>query len=693
MKHFLPLAFILISSLLNAQNISTHIPKSSTYIVTLNPSTHINNGDLKSVNGLEIFSRNGEYGSGFSYIYGDNDLAPEQIKSFGQLFVDIFSNPKPTGVDTARKIFIFNETADSIHYWAYLLPISNSSDFGIYISTHLFSGTPEILKGSGYSEIHQDKISIGWTSSYAVILLADYDYLPESGSSFSMMTLDSTIAVEMAYAADSIRMADSIAMANMVRLEEEPEISDSLRQARMKELMEEQEAMMVTIANDTTPEEYYVKPYDEYESDYLSYSSDNNRYTVIRDSAITAMARRQVRFLVNLSYEESVESIPNFRKVDGEQSDVVYWYNYGEMMQQYYEKKMRRNRHSYMYDNWPSDTSNIHNMWKGSYVVSLVRFEGNTATMEQRSYFSPVMQKHTQGLYTGRVDKKMFSYVKGENLMGFVAMSIDMEKFMKFYGSVYREAIANSYAGFYENYYMMMWDMLRVFIDEETMYNLFDGQFLFAVTDLKPYTASYLTYDYDENFDKTEIRKERTEVRPEFVMIAGIGKPDKAKEIIALLERIGAIKKQNSKYYLINTPGEYDIKMFLALQNGMLIVTNNEDLVMNHLKKGYSKNESMKKDQKKLGRKSALVAWWDGQKSFDLVKKNYQEPLSAEDLKALELLQQDVNSGVVIGRKAKNGVQRIDVKIELNDPKPGSKQTSFVRFFKLLNSLYLVRGI
>ncbi|MDQ3110244.1 MAG: DUF4836 family protein, partial [Bacteroidota bacterium] len=493
MKQFLPFVLVLISSLLNAQNISTHIPKSSTYIVTLNPSTHVNNGDLKSVNGLEIFSRNGDYGNDFSYIYGDNDLAPEQQKSFGQLFVDVFSDPKYTGVDTARKIFIFNETSDSIHYWAYVLPVSNSSDFGIYISTHLFSAKPEILKGSGYSEIHQDRISIGWTNSYAVIILADFNYLSDYGGDISEMMIDSLVAVEVQYLNDSINMADSIAMANMLSVEKDPGISDSLRLARTKQLMEDQEEMRIQLANDTTPDEYYAKPWAYDMDDFPYYDNPNDdRRTELRDSGITVMARRQVKYLVNLSYEESIESVANFRKVDAEKSDVVYWYNYGEMMQQYYEQKMRHRYNYYLYGERQRDTSAVRNMWKGSYVVSLVHFEGNVATMEQRSYFNPAMQEHTHGLYRGRVDKKMFRYVKGENLMGFVAMSMDMEKFMKFYGSVYREQIANSYSGFYENYYMMMWDLLRVFIDEKTMYNLFDGQFLFAVTDLKPYTASYL---------------------------------------------------------------------------------------------------------------------------------------------------------------------------------------------------------
>ncbi|HET6992925.1 MAG TPA: hypothetical protein VFJ43_16455, partial [Bacteroidia bacterium] len=195
----------------------------------------------------------------------------------------------------------------------------------------------------------------------------------------------------------------------------------------------------------------------------------------------------------------------------------------------------------------------------------------------------------------------------------------------------------------------------------------------------------------DENFNKTEVRKEKTEIRPEFIMVAGIGQKDKAAQILQILERATAIKKQNNLYYLINTPGEYDIKMFLAIQNGMLIITNNEDLMLNHLRHGYGSGKSMSRKLIKLGRKSPLIAYWDGKKSFELVKKNQTLPLSDEDKKSLDLLQQDVNNGLIIGRKAKNGIQRIDMQIELNDPQPGSKQTSFVRFFRLLNSLYLVQ--
>ncbi|MCX6311431.1 MAG: hypothetical protein NT084_07305 [Bacteroidetes bacterium] len=688
MKYIFLLSLFAFSSLLSAQDISTHIPKHSTYIVTINPATHVFNGDMKQVNTLEMFTQSNEYGSKFDYLYGDEDLDWERKNAFAQLFKDIFSNPTITGVDTARKIFIFNDTPDSIHYWAYLLPINNGATFGDYISTHLFSEKKEIKKGSGFSEINAEKISVGWTNSYAIFLFADFDYSHKSTDMYSQLfAADSAAQAQMYQDQMAKAIADSTAMANEMKAQNDSIIPDSVRQNRMNSLMKEQSEMISKLAKDTIPEENYMPDYNSEQS--YDYGIDNSQHII--DSTMTAKAMRKLNYLINLSYEESVQDIPNFRNVSEEKSDAVYWFNYGEMMQQYYEKNMLE-RNSYAYLGMGADTANIQNMWLGSYIVSLVHFEGNVAKMEQRSYFSPALQEHTTGLYAGRVDKKMFKYVKGENLMAFVSMSVNMEKMMKFYGSVYRESLNNSLAGMYGNYYMMMWDMLRVFIDDKTLYNLLDGQFLFAVTDLKPYTASYVTYDFDENFNKTEIRKEKTEIRPEFIMVAGIGQKEDAEKILEILQRANAIKKQNNQYYLINTPGEYDIKMFLAIQNGMLIVTNNEELMLNNLKHGYSRGKAMNGKLKKLGRKSALVAYWDGKKSFELVKKNQQVELSEADKKSLELLQQDVNSGLILGRKGKNGIQRIDMKIELNDPQPGSKQTSFVRFFRLLNSLYLVHS-
>lgn len=679
--------FAILPFLVSAQDISTHIPKRSTYVVSINPAAHVKGGDVSQVNQLEMFTRTNEYGrGGFDYLYGDEDLEDDRKEAFKKLFADVFINPASIGVDSTRKIFIYNDTPDSIHYWSYLVPLNNSAVFGEYVTKKLFSEKQTADKGSGFSFVNAERMAVGWTSNYAIIVLADFDYTYYSDSyeqyDIQMMIADST--------AKAMAIQEEEALAN------DTIISDSIRMARTEKLMKEAAEKMTELSKDTVPEEeVYVDYYNSYYDNY--YGSDSwvkreKEMQRIRDTVIQKIAGDQLKRLINLTYDESVESVPQFRSVISENSDAVYWYNYGELMQQTYMRNMQLRMSYSVYTGEKIDTAMIPNMWEGSYVASVITFEGNTATMDQRMYFSPELQTHTRGLYSGRVDRKMFKYVRGENLMGFVAMSVDMEKFMTFYGSIYREMLNNSFAGMYGNYYLAMWDVVHVFLDESTLYNMLDGDLLFAVTDLKPYTSSYITYEYDENFNKTEIRKEKTEIRPEFLMIAGLGEEKKAKEIIAVLERMNAVKKQNSLYYLINMPGEYDLKIYLAIQDGMLIITNNEDLMQNKLKHGYSKKQRISNSLRRLGRKSPVVGWWNGKKSFELVKKNQTEPLSEKDKESLEVLQREVNSGVILGKRSKNGVQRIEMKLELNQPEEGKQQTSFVRFFRLLNSLFLIRN-
>jgi Domain of unknown function (DUF4836) len=681
-KTLLIIFFSCFTILAFAQNISSHIPKRATYVVAINPATHVGTGDVTQINQMEMFTRNNEYDKqGYNFLYGDEYLDEKRQEAFKGLFKTVFTDPVSIGVDTSRLIFIFTDTPDSVHYWAYLLPLNNGNAFGEYVCNKLYKEKKTADKGSGFSFVNDERLAVGWTNSYAIILLADYYYLYES----------TTMSQEL----QQYRILDSTAKANQMieemALRSDSTISDSIRNARTERLLKAAADRLEEIEKDTIPVE---DSYNYYDDNIYNWTEIYEIQQVGKDSLIKKMALHQLKKLMNLNYEESVESVPQFRAVQNEKYDAMYWYNYGELMQQSYMSSMlsRREYISYSGDDPSRDTSQIHNMWEGSYVASIIRFEGNVASMEQRMYFTDDLRKQTQGLYSGRVSRKMFHYVRGENLMGFVAMSVDVEKFMKFYGAVYREYLINSSYNVLTQTYLDFFDLAKIFVDEKTLYNMFNGELLFAVTDLKPYTASYITYDYDENFNQIEVRKERTEVRPEFIMLAGVGEAKKMQELIDIMERMNVLKKQNSQYYLMNTPGEYDVRVFLALHNGMLIITNNEELMQKKLKHGYKRKDRVNGKLRRLGRRSPLVAYWNGQKSIELMKKTKQnETLSEEDKESLTILEQQVNNGVIIGRRSKGDVQRIEMRVELNTTEEGKKQTSFVRFFHLLNSLYLVR--
>ncbi len=671
----------------HAQNLSNHVPLLSHYIITIAPEVHAANGDIKTINKLEMFTRTDEYGSGYNYLYGDQFLDEKTQLAFRQLFSDMFANTAPTGISMQDRMFIFSNYSDSIEYWAYILPLQNSQQFEDYTTTHLFSEKPTVDNGSGFKSVTADKISIGWTNSYAVILLASYRYYDMLNSFAELkenLVQDSINAVEAVQA----EMREAAAFDNG--------ITDSLRQAKTQSLLAEMNAMRDSLAKDTTPEEkvwvYYA--YDHNNDVYATVDNEQEEERERRRTArIDNFALLALKRILNLNENESVQTNKNFRDIQSEKFDAAYWYNYGAIVQQsYYQYRANFNRYNYYNDQSLPDTTDIATLWENAYTAGIFRFDGNTARMEQRSYFSPQLREMTQGIYHGRIHRRMLNYVKGENLMGFYAMSADMEKLMKFGGNLYREYITQMM--YFSNETPMLlavMDLARVFIDEKTLYNLLDGDILVAVTDLRPFLSSYVTYDYDENFNRVEVRKERLEVRPEFVMTVGIGEMKKAKEIIGILERGGMIKKQNELYYSINMPGNYDMKIYLALRKKVLVISNNEDLMQNHIKRGYPRKLRMARAQRRIARKSPIVAWWNGTKTFELIKKNQSNDISEAEKQSIDILQKSVKSGTMLGVRPRNGVQIIETTIEMND-NAEANETSMLRFFKLLNSLYLINS-
>ncbi|MGL4598915.1 MAG: hypothetical protein ACRCYO_15465, partial [Bacteroidia bacterium] len=561
-KTLFSFGFLFILCFAQAQNLSTHVPLLSHYIITIAPEVHAANGDIKTINKLEMFTRTDEYGSGYNYLYGDQFLDEKTQLAFRQMFTDMFANTAATGISNLDRMFIFSNYSDSIEYWAYILPLQDSKAFETYTTTHLFTEQPSIDEGSGFKSVTGDKISIGWTNSYAVVLLASYNY-------YDILTSYAEMHENMVR--DSTQMAEAVIAKTREEEAFKNGITDSLRQAKTQELVAEMNAMRDSLAKDTMPEEK-VWVYYAYNHEEDMYNVGDNKDEEERERRRTAridnFARLALKRILNLNENESVQTNKNFRDIQTEKFDAAYWYNYGAIVRQnYYQYRANYNRYNYSGDQSLPDTTDISSLWENAYTAGIFRFQGNTARMEQRSYFSPQLREMTQGIYHGRIHRRMLNYVKGENLMGFYAMSADMEKLMKFGGNLYREYIMQmTYFSSEAPMILAVMDMARIFLDEKTLYNLLDGDLLVAVTDLRPFLSSYVTYDYDENFNRVEVRKERLEVRPEFVITAGIGEVKKAKEIIGFLERGGMIKKQNELYYSINMPGNYDMKIYLALR-------------------------------------------------------------------------------------------------------------------------------
>ncbi len=672
------IVLFLVSLHLYSQDNFIHIPKTSSYIITIRPLKSEDRTNSESISRLEMFGTVSSYDSELS-VFGNTSLSPDPRERLTNYLTGTITSPLLSGIDSTRNMYAFHEENDTCSYWAYIFPIANEVTFAAYVRSNLFPQDAILKNDHGYNSITKDRITAGWTTNYAVVLLADYYH--------STVATDWT---EEYYTQAAI--ADSIAMAEVVTAEYESQqvvLTDSVKSEKTSELEDENERLLKELEKGDFPEDtsLAISPNGGYYDPYYSGETE-----IQNDSLHDKQAFHILNRLMNLEQENSISSNKNFRSLQEEKYDASYWYNYGLVMQEEYRRR-QNNWYSYslLYGTGSErqlDTVLFPTMWENSYVAGIVNFNDTITTMVHRISVGDQLSDMTTGMYRGKVDRKMLNYVCADNLMSLVCVSMDMEKFIRFSGHAYKENLMYSSMGMFEQTYLAMWEIMRVFIDDKTMYNMFTGQFVFAVTDLKPVVSTYVSYEYDDNFNGQEVTKERTKIIPEFVFMAGIGQRKDLQKILEILERTQLIKKVNKDYYMVTSSTNPASQLYIVFRKGMLMFTNNEDLVNNHLEKGYKGKHRLGKQMRKLARKSALMAWWDGPKTFDTMRRIKKDDpnYSAEKTE----LENSVSSGLILGKKGRKGEHRIQVTMTSPPENDGQKHGSINRFFHTLNGLFLI---
>jgi hypothetical protein len=335
---------------------------------------------------------------------------------------------------------------------------------------------------------------------------------------------------------------------------------------------------------------------------------------------------------------------------------------------------------------YTADTSkSFYSLAKDNYSVAFCTFEKGKINVQHTMYVNPEVDNLIDGLYKKKGNKNFVKYIKGANLLGYASMSVNVEKTLK----ATRLILTKTYeATMGENakYISGLMDIYSVFTNEDVVNNLFQGDFALAITDLKPYKTTFTSYKYDDNFTRTESKEEKTEVLPEFVAMASVGKPDELKKIIKAVENMGGIKQEGTGVYLINFPGKADYRIYIALENNIFFVTNNEELVHGKLKTGYSKSEQMTADEKKLLCNSGISYYWNGTKTFELAARQPDWNKEVKVGKVLGLFKDNIKDAKVSGVTKKGNAYITTMSMEMAD----SSVNSLFSVFKLMNGFSLL---
>ena len=227
--------------------------------------------------------------------------------------------------------------------------------------------------------------------------------------------------------------------------------------------------------------------------------------------------------------------------------------------------------------------------------------------------------------YKARFKKRMLRYIDKRFLLGYYALRIDVKTMAEGMRDVVYESVAQT-PMYGENIVRAM-DVLGIVIDEDALYELFKGDMLLAITGVQRTETPLVTYEYDENFNasQTEIMIEKE--TPEFVLTATYGNEENLKKIIRLAESFDMALDMGGYYQV----GEYA----LGLEKGVLVFTNDHNLVTEHLKKGLKKDLRLEKSHRRDLRKNVQALYWDAVATWEVMGKEGDEEESGSEMESL----------------------------------------------------------
>ncbi len=443
------------------------------------------------------------------------------------------------------------------------------------------------------------------------------------------------------------------------------------------------------------PQIYEIEPpqvtqsYD-YSDDYRTNSwRDENKK---RDSLVNRNILLYLDEILTMKPEQSIARETHFAAIDKTKNDAVYYFSYSRLVEVKWMQEYNRYKRYFSYDNETrqertakADTLFRNSIWYGAGLTGAAQLTGNHLEVTQQFFFNPEVTKLTKGLFHGKVDKSLLSYVK-TNPYSVLTVSANPEKLIRLGGRGYREYISLMYSAMLPKFgdvYANMFSVYRVFLDDDILYNLFSGDAVFAVTDFVPKVRKYRGYDYDDNFNPVEKEMQDVRIVPEFVFAASIGKKKEMKELLNIAVRSRVLIPVNDYYVLRDSPRELAM-IYVALHKGKLIITNDSILITENLKQGYSKGKKLSSSERRELRSSPVSGWWDAERTrLTLQQRNGQNESSFSRRNRYSKI---TNRMKFRGKRGPGGTNQIEFSADFTDD--GLPEYGYIRMLRILRLMY-----
>ncbi len=547
----------------------------------------------------------------------------DALPVFQSLFKEGLSNAEmnslnDTGIDFSGEAYVFAQDSDSITYLCWMMPLA---DLGQFKST-VFKEMG--IAADAMSPYLDNDVSVYWNDQAAVFvtgminddyvelnserLIEQYELSEDEQSLEDFYGYEDEAVPDAEYEVEVIDAEEAAKRAVEDAMEAVEDAAEAVDAAEEEtddwEIVEEEVLEDEYSSGYENTDEY--EEYDPYANDYgYGYSSMSWSQ---KNQLTQAWQSKWGSSLMSTAGAPMMMQSAAHRKVAASSADASAYFDYGAYVKLMMGEFMDPSNSPFgsMYS---SMFLNMLNVSSGSSLYSEMEFGEDEIEWDMVYTATGKSAEMQSAMLDNKLSSKYLKYMNSTDMIGFYTLAFNTEETLKYYADIASYYVGgvsgNAEVGEVSN------ELLLLLIDEEAIAELFPGTAVITFSDLSKRMIEYTTYDYDENWNRTEVIREKEEVMPTFLAMIETERSELVSKMLRLATMEEEMVETDFGFQLNGGP----FPIYFILKGGMLFVGN--DLAqVNDIQNGSFK-AGLSSDHKKAIMKNNSVIFFDAKELIE----------------------------------------------------------------------------
>lgn len=415
----------------------------------------------------------------------------------------------------------------------------------------------------------------------------------------------------------------------------------------------ENDSIQEEVTLEVAPEETVEEPAEETEEemeeririDSLIADEDFKKYERERVAFDSLQLIEQTNFVKTLF--ENGFTAPTSDKITAN-ADISSWVDYGTAMSSFY-KSFGVLYPFTTYKEFLPTQKNYGDFVKGMNIDFY--FDNNGARLEQIVEYSDPIATIAGKITNRRINNRIFKYFPNQKPLGYLSYHINSKAALENIPLLTSKILDNP--KFQKEDIAIVTDLISTIVDEEATARLFDGDLSMFLYGTKEIEITKKTYEYDENYEETEVLKKIEKTVPLFSIIFTSTHPTFGDKLIQLGVRKNLLV-QKGNYYEITGTKEYG-DMFILKDKDVIVIGNSLDYLQ-------SGDGGFAKDTQKELKTNYFLAKLNIAETANAYK-NSEKPKIADVKRLDQLAKQFSDISILSSKKLKNNKLKFELKL------------------------------